>query len=342
MAGGAGTRFWPRSRRRMPKQLLRVVGSRTLLQATVDRLRGLVPPRQTIIVTHSDHAAEVRRQLPHIPPRNVLIEPQARNTAPCIALATLEIARRVPRATVVVLPADHAVRDVSAFRSTLSRAMAWANSARCPVTIGIRPTAPDTGYGYIQLGAPIGAGVRAVRSFEEKPTRGRARRFVASGRYRWNSGIFVWRTDTVLELFARHLPAVTKTLAPALSLPAPRRRTALARAYARLTAVSIDYGIMEKAAPVLVVDGDFGWSDVGSWAALGGLAQANGRAAPVVAVDASRYVVFSPERLVALVGVDDLIVVDAADALLICRRDRAQDVRRVVQELERRGLDAYL
>jgi mannose-1-phosphate guanylyltransferase len=342
MAGGAGTRFWPRSRRRMPKQLLRVVGSRTLLQATVDRLRGLVPPGQTLVVTHRDHAAEVRRQLPHLPRRNVLIEPLARNTAPCIALAALEIRRRAPRATFVVLPADHAVRDVAAFRATLTRALGWANAAGCPVTIGIRPTAPDTGYGYIQQGERVGAGVRTVRSFEEKPRRARAHRFVASGRYRWNSGIFVWRVDTVLDLFARHLPDVTIGLERALSLPAARRKAALARAYARLTPVSIDYGIMEKAAPVLVVDGDFGWSDVGSWEALGGLPRANGRAAPVVAVGASRYVVFSPERLVALVGVDDLIVVDAADALLICRRDRAQDVRRVVQELERRGLDAYL
>ena len=342
MAGGSGTRFWPRSRRRMPKQLLRVIGSRTLLQATVHRLRGLVPPGQILIVTHADHAAEVRRQLPHVPRANVLIEPQARNTAPCIALATLEIARRAPRATCVVLPADHAVGDVNAFRATLTRALAWADGTRSPVTIGIRPTAPDTGYGYIRQGESVGPGVRTVRSFEEKPGAARARRFVASGRYRWNSGIFVWRTDTVLDLFARHLPDVTSTLARVFSLPASRRKAALARAYARLASVSIDYGIMEKASTVLVVDGDFGWSDVGSWAALGGLARSNGRVAPVVAVDASRYVVFSPERLVALVGVDDLIVVDAADAVLICRRDRAQDVRRVVHELERRGLDAYL
>lgn len=326
----------------MPKQLLRVVGTRTLLQATVDRLRGLVPPAHTLIVTQGDHAAEVRRQLPTIPRRNVLIEPVGRNTAPCIALAALEIARRAPGATFVTLPADHVVSDVAAFRATLGRALAWANAQSCAVTIGVRPSAPETGYGYIRLGAPIGTRVRAVQAFVEKPSRARARRFLASGGYRWNSGIFAWRVDTVLDLFERHLPEVMAALGRAARAPVRQRPVALARAYARLAPVSVDYGIMEKAERALVVDGDFGWSDVGTWAALAAVAQTTGRAAPVVAVDASRYVVFSPERLVALVGVDDLIVVDAADALLICRRDRAQDVRRVVAELERRGLDAYL
>ena len=344
MAGGTGTRFWPRSRRRLPKQLLRITGPRTLLQETVDRLRGLVPSSQILVVTNRDHAAEVRRQLPRLPATNVLVEPIGRNTAPCLALAALVIAERAPNATFVSLPADHAIADPRRFHATLVEAFSRAAEARAPVTIGVVPTAPETGYGYIRVGEKLGSRTRRVRAFVEKPPLARARRFVASGEYLWNSGMFVWRVDVLLALFDRHLPSLLAALRPAMRHAAGRRAAAIARAYRRITPVSIDYGVMEKATGVLVVRGDFGWSDVGSWAALADLDHARGfgRRAPVVAVDAARYVVFNPERLVALVGVDDLIVVDAPDALLICRRDRAQDVRRVVEELQRRHLDTYL
>jgi mannose-1-phosphate guanylyltransferase len=342
MAGGTGTRFWPRSRRRRPKQLLRVVGSRTLLQATVDRLRGSLLPSQILIVTHRKHAAEVRRQLPSIPRANVLSEPMGRNTAACLALAALEVARRASTATIACVPADHAIADRRAFRATLLEAFAWADQEHCAVTIGIRPATPETGYGYIRLGPRLGGSARVARAFVEKPSHDRARRFVASDKYVWNSGMFVWRVDTVLGLLDRHLPKMMEELRAVAAAPRRRRRAALAHAYARLTPVSIDYGIMEKASRVLVVGGDFGWNDVGNWAALAEVGIDVGRHAPVVAVDASRYLVINPERMVALVGVDDLIVVDAPDALLICRRDRAQDVRRVVEELERQGLHSYL
>jgi mannose-1-phosphate guanylyltransferase len=323
----------------MPKQLLRLSGRRTLLQGTVDRLRGFVPPAQTLIVTHRDHAAEVRRQLPDVPAANVLVEPIGRNTAPCLALAALEIARRAPSATFASLPADHAIADVPRFRATLADAFRLASAERCPVTIGIRPAGPETGYGYIRVGAPIARGAWWASAFVEKPGLAAARRFVRSRRYLWNSGMFVWRADTVLALLDTHLPSVTAALRPAVAGRGRRRDAALAKAYRALTPVSIDYGVMEKTDRVVVVGGDFGWNDVGSWAAAAGL---DGLRAPVVAVDASGNVVFNPERLVALVGVHDVIVVDAPDAVLICRRDRAQDVRRVVEELEKRRLDAYL
>ena len=342
MAGGTGTRFWPWSRRRRPKQLLRVIGRRTLLQATAHRLRGVVPASQILIVTHREHAAEVRRQLPGIPCANVLSEPMGRNTAPCLALAALEIARRAPAATFVCLPADHTIAYPPAFRATLREAFARAQQEHCAVTIGIRPTTPETGYGYIRLGLRLGGRASWVRAFVEKPSRARAQRFVASGEYVWNSGMFVWRADTVFGLLDRYLPQMMTALRAAAAQPHRRRREALARAYARLTPVSIDYGIMEKASRVLVVVGDFGWSDIGSWTALADIKVDTRRQAPVVAVNASRYVVSNPERLVALVGVDDVIVIDTPDALLICRRDCAQDVRRVVDELERRGLRTYL
>lgn len=316
-----------------------------MLQATVDRLRGLVPPSQILVVTHRDHAREVRRQLPRLPAANVLIEPVGRNTAPCLALAALTIIQRNANAAFVSLPADHVIADPKRFRTTIAEAFTWAEREHCPVTVGIVPTAPETGYGYIRLGAPLGGHARWVRAFVEKPPLARARRFVASGQYLWNSGMFVWRADTLLALLEQHLPDLLASLRPCMARKGARRGPALARAYRRVAPVSIDYGVMEKTSRVVVVPGDFGWSDVGSWAALADLEEGTprqGSRAPVVAVDAARYVVFNPERLVALVGVDDLLVVDSPDALLICRRDRAQDVRRVVAELERRRLDAYL
>jgi mannose-1-phosphate guanylyltransferase len=340
MAGGSGTRFWPRSRRRTPKQLLHVTGARTLLQTTADRLARFVDPARMLVVTHRDHAAAVRRQLPEIGTRNVLVEPLGCNTAPCLALAALEIAARDRDATFFTVPADHAIADPRAFQATVLEALGWARHAASAVTIGIEPTAPETGFGYIRVGEAIGGRTHRVRAFVEKPSLARARRFVASGEYLWNSGMFAWRVATVLDLLDRHLPAMMVQLRRAVGTPRPRRTAAIARAYRAIAPISIDHGVMEKADDVLVVRGAFGWNDIGSWAALADLAGRDGR--PVVAIDAARYVVSSPDRLVALVGVDDLIVVDAPDALLICHRERAQDVRRVVQELERRGLHGYL
>jgi mannose-1-phosphate guanylyltransferase len=341
MAGGSGTRFWPRSRRLVPKQLLPVLGSRSLLQETVQRLRGVVPTSQILIVTHRDHASAVRRQLPDLPRRNILTEAIARNTAPCLALAALEIESRAPGATFVSLPADHAIADRSEFRATLLEAMAWAAANRVAVTIGIRPTAPETGYGYIQIGARVGGRTSAVRAFVEKPGAARARRFVASRKYLWNSGMFAWQAATILDLFDRLLPTVTTPLRAAMARPARLRPAAIGRAYATLPSISVDYGIMEHARDVMVVAGDFGWSDVGSWAALAEIDGA-GSTRRLVRVDADRGVVFGDGRLVAVVGLDDVIVVDTPDAILVCHRDRAQDVRKVVDELKRRGLEQYL
>ncbi len=341
MAGGSGTRFWPRSRRLVPKQLLPVLGSRSLLQETVARFRGIVPASQILIVTHRDHAAAVVRQLPELPRGNVLREPIARNTAPCLALAALEIERRAPGATFVSVPADHAIADTREFRATILEALAWASAEPVAVTIGIRPTAPETGYGYIRLGSRVAGRASRVRAFVEKPEAARARRFVASGRYLWNSGMFAWRTATLLALMDELVPAVTGPLRAASSRPARTRRRAMARAYANLPSISIDFGVMEHARDVMVVAADFGWNDVGSWAALAAIDGA-GSARQVVPIDADRPVVFGDGRLVAVVGLDDVIVVDTPDAILVCHRDRAQDVRRVVDELKRRGLERYL
>jgi mannose-1-phosphate guanylyltransferase len=341
MAGGSGTRFWPRSRRLLPKQLLPVLGSQSLLQETVKRLRGILSPSQIVIVTHRDHASAVRRQLPDVPHANILSEPIARNTAPCLALAALEIERRAPGAIFVSVPADHAIADVAEFRATLLEAMAWAAAESVAVTIGIRPTAPETGYGYIRIGAKVAGRTARVRACVEQPAAARARRFVAGRDHLWNSGMFAWRTTTILDLLDRLLPAVTGPLRRALAKPTRGRAAALARAYARVPSISIDYGVMEHARDVLVVAGAFGWNDVGSWAALAEIA-AGAAPSNVIPVDADGSVVFGNGRLVAVVGLDNVIVVDTPDAVLVCHRDRAQDVRRVVDELGRRGLERYL
>ncbi|HUI27844.1 MAG TPA: mannose-1-phosphate guanylyltransferase [Candidatus Kryptonia bacterium] len=351
MAGGSGTRFWPWSRRALPKQLLPIVSRRSMLQETAARLRSLVPPERIVIVTGGEHAAAVRRQLPNVPRRNILTEPVGRNTAPCVAVAAEWIHRRAPESSMVVLPADHAIGNVPAFRSTLRRAFAIAEGEGALVTLGVRPAHAETGYGYIKVGALLDRGRHAasrVARFCEKPAAVMARRFVASGRYLWNAGIFVWQTAAIRSALARHAPEIarrvqrTRTIGPVIP----------ASLYRRMPSVAIDVAVMEPASqsrngsPVAVVTADFGWSDVGSWAALPALwghdRAGNAVRGNAVLIDSENATVVGGRRVIAVLGVRDLVVVDTPDALLICRSSRAQDVRRVVTELERRGQRAAL
>lgn len=344
MAGGQGTRFWPASRKRRPKQLLPILGRRTMIQETVARLKGIARPAETLVVTGAEQAALVRRQVPALPAANVLVEPVGRNTAPCIALAAEVILAREPDALMVVLPADHAIGDVASFRTALRRAAALAAAGDLLVTIGIRPTYAETGYGYIEVGEALDrrrpAAWRA-RAFHEKPDRRRAARYCAAGRFLWNSGMFVWRASVVRRAFEEHLPQVAAALRPVGAARSPRQLSlALRRAYRRVESVSIDHGVMEDAENVAVVAGDFGWNDVGSWAAIpdvwGRDADGNSLRGDVLAVEARGNVVLGGKRLVALLGVEDLVVVDSDDALLVCPRARAQDIRGVVEQLRRR------
>jgi mannose-1-phosphate guanylyltransferase len=350
MAGGAGTRFWPRSRQSHPKQLLPIVTARSMLQDTVERALSIVPPERILVVTTANLRAAVRRQLPDVPGRNVIAEPAGRNTAACIGLAAVRVVREDPHGTMIVLPADHVVTDLSAFRTALRTAAALGSRGHL-VTIGITPSGPETGYGYIECGQALrfrGAQCAWVKSFTEKPTRRRAERFLANGRYLWNSGIFAWRAGVILSAIDAHIPPLGRGLARIGTAIGGRREGAvLRRIYPTLPAISIDYGILERAEQAVVVRGRFGWSDVGSWAAMEdvwGVKAAGGNAVQgrAVAVDAHGCVVSAPERVVALCGVDDLIVVDAHDTVLVCHKSRAQDIRMVVQELERRGLRRLL
>jgi mannose-1-phosphate guanylyltransferase len=351
MAGGKGARFWPRSREKMPKHLLDILGERTIIRETVDRIRPLVPPERTLIVTGRSHAAEVIRQLPEIPAENILIEPVGRNTAPCIGLAALHIQKRVPDAVMLVLPSDHRIGDEETFRRVLEAAGRAASEGDALVTIGIRPTGPETGYGYIEQGDPLpncgDAGTCGVRSFREKPSLEQAQEFLRQGGFLWNSGMFVWKASTIIGAIRRFLPELHSGLTRIReALGTEEEEEIVGKVYSAQKAVSIDYGVMEKAEDVLVVPGDFGWSDLGSWDALWEVSgkDENGNAVrgPFVGIDSGDSLVHSSGKLVALVGVRDLIVVETDDALLICRRGRSQDVRKVVETLEKNNKKEYL
>ncbi len=351
MAGGKGSRFWPRSREKMPKHLLDIQGERTIIRETIDRIRPLVPPERTLIVTGRSHAAELIRQLPEIPAENILIEPVGRNTAPCIGLAALHIRNRVPDAVMLVLPSDHRIGDEVTFREVLAAAGRIAAEGNSLVTIGIRPTGPETGYGYIEQGDPFPSGeheeIHRVGSIREKPPLEQAREFLRRGSFLWNSGMFVWKASTILGAVEKFLPELHAGLLQIReALGTEREEKIVGEVYSAQKSVSIDYGVMEKEQNVLVVSADFGWSDLGSWDALWEISEKdeNGNAirGSWIGIDAFDSLVYSPGKMVALVGVRDLLVVETDDALLVCRRGRSQDVRKVVEALEKDGRKHYL
>jgi len=351
MAGGRGARFWPRSREKTPKHLLDISSERTMIRETVDRIRPLVPAERTLIVTGKSHAAELISQLPEIPPENILIEPVGRNTAPCIGLAALHILRRVPDAVMLVLPSDHRIGDEAEFLRIIQAAAGAASQGDSLVTIGIRPTGPETGYGYIEQGDPFSTSgadeIYRVRSIREKPPREQAERFLAQGGFSWNSGMFVWKASTIVEAIGRFLPDLGQGLLQIREALGTDREEAVVKAvYTEQRAVSIDYGVMEKAKDVLVIPGAFDWSDLGSWDALWEVSEKdeNGNAVrgEFIGVDTADSLIHSSGKLIALVGVKDLLVVETKDALLICRRGRSQDVRKIVETLEKKGLASYL
>jgi mannose-1-phosphate guanylyltransferase len=360
MAGGQSTRFWPLSRRHAPKQLLSIKGRYTLLQDTARRLLPLTGWQRLLVVTNAQHAAEVRRQLPQVPAAHVLVEPVGRNTAACLALAAAWLHANVGDALMVVVPADHVIKDAAGLRRTLRAAADLAMRRDCLVTIGVPPTQPETGYGYLEVGAAIPAappGACWVRRFHEKPAAAAARRYVASGRHLWNAGMFVWKTSVFRAALARCLPEVHDVLDDVWRAPRGAARR-LRAAYARVQSVSVDVGVMQPISAlragargaevprVAVVRADFDWIDVGSWAALDAVwaRDANGNVAigKVLPIDTRGSVVYCPQHLVALIGVDNLIVVESNGALLVCARDRAQDVRQITEELKRRGWSGYV
>ena len=342
MAGGAGERFWPRSRKARPKPLLRVLGSGTLLQAALARAARFAPRERTWIVCTRDNAAAIRAGS-DVAPGHLLVEPAGRNTAMAVGFAAARIAAVAPDAVLAMLPADHVIPDARAFASAIARAARAADRADVLVTLGVRPSRPETGYGYIELGGAAGRahpGLRRVRRFAEKPSPARARRFLRQGGFLWNAGIFVWRAAAILDEIGRCAPDLGRALA--LLRRAPRSPVALARAYRAAPSLPIDVAVLERSQRVWTLPVRFHWSDVGSWASLAEeLGVGRGRSfvvdGEVVLEEAGGNLVWAQDRLVALLGVEGLAVIDAGDALLVARLERSGELRRVVRTLRERG-----
>lgn len=346
LAGGRGTRFWPRSRRSRAKQVLEIIGRGTMIQQTLERLRPIVPPDRAWIITNEHLRAEIVRQLPEVPPRQVIAEPAQRNTAPAIGLAAHLIAARAgPNAVIGVFPADHVIAKPSVFRQAVRTATRGAADGQI-VVLGIRPRWPETGYGYVQFALrPATSGLRLIKvaRFREKPDLATARRYVHTGRHFWNSGMFFWSADTILRALQRFKPEMAATLS---EIAADFRPATLARLYPRCENISVDYAVLEKATDVAGIACEMGWNDVGSWNAVYELlpkdAAANAARAPVFTLDARGNYLDAPGKLVAAIGVENLIVVDAPDALLIAHRHRAQDVSKIVSWLEKQKREELL
>lgn len=350
LAGGGGTRLWPLSRMRQPKHLLALNGNDTMLAQTWARVRPLIPDDHVLVVTVAEHAQAARDQLPGVPTSNFVVEPMGRGTAPCIGLMALLIRKRDPDATMISLHADHVVQDEEEFRRVLQAAVRTAQDNYL-VTVGIQPAYPETGYGYIERGAFLGfAGGQAVyrvERFTEKPDPQTACSFVQSGRFFWNSGLFIWKVSAILDEIHRLLPELyTQLMEIEPALDTPGQAEAMARVWPGVRSVSIDVGIMERARDVVVIPADFGWNDVGCWSSIASLLPADdkGNAAQGehLVLDCKDTFVYSSGRLVAVLGLEGIVVIDAGDAVLVCPKDRAQDVKKIVEELKRLGKGQYL
>ena len=352
MAGGVGSRFWPRSRQNRPKQFLNVLDEATMIQNTVSRLTGLVSPEDVYVATHARYADITQRQLPYIPAENLLFEPISRNTAPCIAYAAARIHARDPEGIMMVLPSDHVIEDVGRFQDVLRAAVTQAATPGALVTLGIQPTHPATGYGYIQFDGNLADASDSpeafvVKTFAEKPDLATAENFLDSGDFLWNSGMFIWRADSVLNAIEEHLPDLHTAFEEARpSFLTDREPAAVRRAFDLSPNISVDYGIMEKASGVYVVPGSFGWNDVGDWKAIYDLSakddRQNALEGKAIVVDSSDCMVHrdtSEERTIALVGMTDTFVVETDDAILVCHKDATQQVKHVVEYLRAHQLD---
>ena len=345
MAGGGGTRLWPLSRQAKPKQALKLVGERTMFEHAVDRIAPVFQPDEVYVVTGADHVEELMLQAPELPRENFLVEPMGRGTAPAIGLGAIHLKRRDPEAVMAVLTADHFIRDVAQFRRVLTAAAQVAERGHL-VTLGIAPSFPSTGFGYIKQGEKLdtvdGFPVFRAERFTEKPSAETAFMMVESGQYSWNSGMFIWRVDRILEEFARQMPEFYAQLAQVEAvLGTPAYESTLRRIWPEVTPQTIDYGVMEGAEDVVVIPVDIGWSDVGNWSSMRDILPADEAGNVVVGehlgLDTRDTIVFGRGRLVATIGLRDMIVVDTDDALLICPIEREQEVREVVRRLREMG-----
>ncbi len=347
MAGGVGSRFWPRSKKALPKQLLKIFGDTTMIQATVERIDDLIDRNRIFVITNEIQADEVKKQLHDIPEENIIIEPFGRNTAAAIGLASIIIKAKDPEAVTIVLPADHIIKEEEIFRNTLHNAAKFAYEKKSLVTIGIHPTRPETGYGYIQIDdKKVQDNIYKVLTFAEKPNYATAVRFLESGDFLWNSGMFIWRVDTILDEIRTYMPDLFEGLTEIEKhLNQKDYHDVLVKTYGQMKKISIDYGIMEKSTKVYLTKGFFTWSDVGSWEEVYQLSEKDSSGNALVGKVYTDKVIdsyiYSPDKFTAVIGVDNLIIINYDDTLLVCRRDRAQDVKNVVEYLKMNKLDEY-
>lgn len=357
LAGGSGTRLWPLSRDGQPKQFLKLGGDRTLLQQCVDRILPLIPVERVIVVTNTEYESVVREQLPEVKPENIIAEPEKRDTALAMAVGSLLAKHRDPEAVVTNLASDHVLNDPEAYRHVLQAALEIAARKEHLLTVGIRPTSPNVNFGYIQVdGSPQndeGVEVYKVLRFKEKPDVETAQQFLDEGNYYWNANMYTWHVDAMLDAFRKYQPEMLAGLERVQKvLDTPEQASVLADVYASAEKISIDYAISEHADNLRLIPGDFGWEDIGLWSTVYDLGQKDAAGqvvvqdrtdtTPVVALGAQNNLVCTNGRLIALVGVQDLVVVDSDGVVLIAPREKAAEVKNMVNELKERGLQEYL
>ncbi|MDB5351123.1 MAG: mannose-phosphate guanylyltransferase [Planctomycetota bacterium] len=353
MAGGSGTRFWPKSRRNRPKQLLNLSGEGSLLQQTVERIGRLASPERVWIITGSDQADAVRAQLPGVPAANVVAEPCPRDTAPCVGLAAAILVHQDPDAIMAVMPADHVIAPPELFQKTLQAAISVVESDPTAfVTLGVRPTRPETGYGYIERGKSLGLvdgiAMHQVVQFREKPDRPTAEKFLAEGRFAWNAGIFVWKAQAILDALAIHRPGLAAAIGRvAKTIGTAHEAATIALEFPRMERIPIDKAVMEKATNVRVLEVTYDWSDVGDWRSLAEILptddQGNTRQGPVQAIDTKGSILIAADgRLIATLGVEDLVVVQSSDATLVAKIDQLDRLKAMVEGLGEAGFGNFL
>lgn len=347
MAGGGGTRFWPASRQKTPKQLLNLTGNDLMINETINRVSKVVDQNKIFIVTNSAQADKMFEVTPNfIGKSHILSEPSARNTAACIGYAAIEILKKYGDGVMCIFPADHYIKDENSFAKIFNEAINTAMTSEKLVTIGIMPSFPSTGYGYIKY-HKSDIMVKDVIEFVEKPDLDTAKRYIESGEYAWNSGMFIWKASTILDNFERYLPDIYICLDQiAESIGTENEKAVIERIYPVIPSVSIDYGIMEKSSDVVVLTGEFGWNDVGSWDTMDALYNAdqdgNIICGDQINIETKNCISVSKGRLIATIGVEDLIIVETEDALLVCSRNKAQNVKEVVDLLKEKGESRYL
>lgn len=349
MAGGRGERFWPKSRKNLPKQFLDLTGDgKSMIRQTVERILPMVGFEDIFVSTNEAYRALIREQIPELPEGNIICEPVGRNTAPCIGLASEHMKKKYDDAVMIVLPSDHLIKYRAMFLGSLRSGCELAEKGSNIVTIGITPSYPETGYGYIHFDQDrFEDAAFSVREFVEKPDFDKAKQYIEAEEYLWNSGMFIWKISTIQKNIARLLPEMDDGLNRIYeALGSSEEQSTIKEAFGRMESISVDYGILEKADDIFTIPGTFGWDDVGSWLAVSRLKtvdeNGNIRTGNVVMVDTKNCIIEAGEKMMALVGMEDSIVVDTDDATLVCKKDSAGDIRKVIDELKRTGKEAYL